>query len=95
MKILTLIITLSVSISAFSREVHVRGYFRSNGTYVQPHVRTAPDSTRSNNYGRPSSYNNYQEVHHPETRDYDHDGIPNINDMDDNNNGVLDDNENN
>lgn len=95
MKTLTLILTLSFSLGAFSREVHVSGYFRSNGTYVQPHVRTSPDSTRSNNYGRPSSYSNYQEVHHPETRDYDQDGIPNISDMDDNNNGVLDDNENN
>jgi len=95
MKTLTLLIALLFSLGAFSREVNVRGYLRSNGTYVQPHVRTAPDSTRSNNYGRPSSYSNYQEVHHPETRDYDHDGIPNINDMDDNNNGVLDDNENN
>lgn len=93
--VLLLILTLTFFTNAFSKEVHVRGYFRSNGTYVQPHVRTSPDSTRSNNYGRPSTYSNYQEVHYPETRDYDHDGIPNISDMDDNNNGVLDDNENN
>lgn len=93
--VLLLIFTLTSFTDAFSKEVHVRGHFRSNGTYVQPHVRTAPDSTRSNNYGRPSSYNSYQEVNHPETRDYDQDGILNINDMDDDNDGILDDNESN
>ena len=29
--------------------VQVRGYTRSNGTYVAPHVRTAPDGIKSNN----------------------------------------------
>lgn len=29
--------------------VPVRGHFRSNGTYVAPHYRTAPDGIRSNN----------------------------------------------
>jgi hypothetical protein len=35
----------------------VRGYYRKNGTYVQPHKRTNPDSTRSNNYSFPGNYN--------------------------------------
>ena len=95
MKVLSLIFALIVSSNVFSKEVHVRGSYRANGTYVKPYVRTSPDSTRSNNYGRPSSYNNFQEVNHPETRDFDQDGILNINDMDDNNNGILDDNESN
>ena len=30
---------------AFS-QVNVPGYYRSNGTYVQPHQRTRPDSIR-------------------------------------------------
>lgn len=27
---------------AFAGDVHVRGYFRKDGTYVAPHVRSAP-----------------------------------------------------
>jgi hypothetical protein len=34
-----------------SGDVYVRGYYRKNGTYVQPHYRTAPNSTTSDNYG--------------------------------------------
>lgn len=89
------VFVLLTSLNAFSRTVHVSGYTRSNGTYVHSYERTSPDNTRSNNFGRPSSYSNFQEVNHPETRDYDHDGIPNISDEDDNNNGILDDNESN
>ena len=33
-----------------SSDVNVRGYFRSDGTYVVPHVRTAPDGNPYNNY---------------------------------------------
>lgn len=37
----------------------VRGYTRSNGTYVQPHYRSNPDSSRFNNYSTRSNYNPY------------------------------------
>lgn len=37
--------------------VSVSGYYRSNGTYVQPYERTAPDSSPYNNYGYPGNYN--------------------------------------
>lgn len=40
-------------------DVHVRGYTRSDGTYVQPHYRTAPDSTKSNNYSTYPNVNPY------------------------------------
>jgi len=30
--------------------VHVNGYFRKNGTYVAPYVRTDPDGIKSNNF---------------------------------------------
>lgn len=46
--ILTLIITLLAG-NAMA-QVHVRGHFRSNGTYVQPHYRSAPDGIKFNNY---------------------------------------------
>lgn len=32
----------STSSGSKTGEVHVRGYYRSNGTYVQPHTRSAP-----------------------------------------------------
>lgn len=31
-------------------QVHVNGYYRENGTYVQPYERTAPDGNPYNNY---------------------------------------------
>lgn len=33
-----------------AQDVHVDGYYRSNGTYVAPHVRSAPDGNPYNNY---------------------------------------------
>lgn len=45
--------------------VTVGGYSRSNGTYVAPYVRTAPDSSRLNNYSTKGNINPYtgQEGH--------------------------------
>lgn len=51
--IMGLFIVLSVFLmTPFSAEalVSVRGYYRSNGTYVAPHFRTSPDSITSNNF---------------------------------------------
>jgi hypothetical protein len=67
-------------------QVHVRGYYTSKGTYVAPHIRSSPDSVKWNNYGRGIQSNNS-----PYARDYDRDGIPNINDFDDDNDGINDD----
>lgn len=36
--------------SAAEALVSVKGYYRSNGTYVAPHYRTSPDSSTSNNF---------------------------------------------
>jgi hypothetical protein len=36
---------------------YVRGYTRSNGTYVRGHYRTCPDSRITNNYSYPGNYN--------------------------------------
>lgn len=38
-----------LSLSCLS-QVRVRGYFRKNGTYVSPHIRTSPDGILTNNY---------------------------------------------
>lgn len=47
--LLFLIAFLFTTALCFS-QVSVRGYYRSNGTYVQPHQRTAPNYTRNDNY---------------------------------------------
>lgn len=40
-------------------QVSVRGYYRSNGTYVQAHQRTAPNYTRNDNYSTVGNTNPY------------------------------------
>lgn len=75
-----------VSVSA--KDVYVNGYYRRNGTYVRPHVRSSPDAYRWNNYG-PSR--NEDQLLNPQARDSDGDGVPNYLDRDDNNNGIPDD----
>jgi hypothetical protein len=37
------------SLSTAWADVAVRGYFRKNGTYIQPHYRSNPDSNPNNN----------------------------------------------
>lgn len=41
------------------KTTQVDGYVKSNGTYVQPHVKTAPNSTTSDNFGTKGNYNPY------------------------------------
>lgn len=40
-------------------QVHVRGYYRGDGTYVQPHVRSSPNSSRLDNYSTYPNVNPY------------------------------------
>jgi len=40
-------------------DTHVRGYTRRDGTYVQPHKRTAPNSSRRDNYSTRGNVNPY------------------------------------
>lgn len=46
------------SVAAFADQ-SVRGYYRSNGTYVQPHYRSSPNSTRNDNYSTRGNTNPY------------------------------------
>jgi hypothetical protein len=46
----------------YGQDVKVRGYTRSNGTYVAPHVRSAPDGDLSNNFGASGSRNSHANV---------------------------------
>jgi hypothetical protein len=40
-------------------DTYVNGYVRKDGTYVQPHYRTDPDSTKLNNYSTQGNVNPY------------------------------------
>ena len=58
MKAFTLFIFIIISVNAFA-QVKVRGYYRSNGTYVQPHYRSNPDGNPYNNWSFPGNTNPY------------------------------------
>lgn len=52
------LIALTVS-SAATAQTRVRGYVRSDGTYVQPHVRSAPNGTTLDNWSTQPNVNPY------------------------------------
>lgn len=60
MKIL-IIVALLLSGVASAKDVYVHGYTRSNGTYVQPHHRSAPDNNPYNNYSYTQPQPHYQQ----------------------------------
>lgn len=51
--------SLLVSAVGANADVHVRGHFRSNGTYVAPHYRSNPDGSSYNNWSYSGNYNPY------------------------------------
>lgn len=57
-KLLFLIAFLFTTALSFA-QVSIRGYYRSNGTYVQSHQRTAPNYTRDDNYSTVGNTNPY------------------------------------
>lgn len=56
---LLLLLLVATEAAAAQRTVRVRGYYRSDGTYVAPHYRTAPNSTRSDNWSTKGNVNPY------------------------------------
>ena len=57
--ILALLLAPFLSMSDANAQVRVRGYFRRDGTYVQPHVRSSPNSSPYDNYSYPGNINPY------------------------------------
>ena len=59
--ILALLITFSSAIaqSRSSTDVYVKGYTRKDGTYVQPHYRSAPNYTNRDNFSTKGNINPY------------------------------------
>jgi opacity protein-like surface antigen len=58
-KLLIALVLSIIAAGAIAADVHVDGYTRRDGTYVQPHHRTAPDSRLDNNYGSQGNMNPY------------------------------------
>jgi hypothetical protein len=59
-KVLALLLAIAAAAPALAQSsTHVQGYMRSDGTYVQPHYRSTPDSSRYNNYSAQGNYNPY------------------------------------
>lgn len=50
---------LCIATVAEARSVRVKGYFRKDGTYVAPHVRSAPNSSKLDNYSTKGNVNPY------------------------------------
>lgn len=61
LKLLSLIAALALifSASTLARDVHVKGYTKKDSTYVAPHVRTSPDSSKQNNWSAKGNVNPY------------------------------------
>lgn len=63
MKKTILVVIISLMIPIMADAARVRGHMRDTDadgvkdTYVQPHQRTSPDSSRMNNYDYPGNYN--------------------------------------
>lgn len=57
--LLSLLLGLAIFSYAEARSVGVRGHFRSNGSYVQPHYRTSPNRSRFDNWSTKGNFNPY------------------------------------
>jgi hypothetical protein len=57
--LLALMLLLGTVAPLFAEDVHVKGYYRRDGTYVQPHMRSAPDSSYNNNWSTYPNVNPY------------------------------------
>jgi len=91
MKKIFLVLAMVLLSASLAYAGYVKGYTRSDGTYVRGHYRSEPNSTKSDNYGPSQSTN---ELYNPYARDYDNDGISNMYDYDDDNDGWMDDYDN-
>ena len=54
----SLILVLALTSVVFADQ-YIQGYYRRDGTYVQPHYRSDPDRSPYNNYSYPGNINPY------------------------------------
>ena len=52
---LAVLLTAGVALA----DVYVQGYYKNNGTYVQPHYRSSPNSTTLDNWSTKGNVNPY------------------------------------
>jgi hypothetical protein len=57
LRLVALLILLFFAVTTEARSVRVKGYFRKDGTYVRPHVRTSPNSTTADNWSTKGNVN--------------------------------------
>lgn len=56
---LAIAIISSFALSADAKTRQVKGYVKKDGTYVQPHFRSAPNGTKLDNYSTKGNTNPY------------------------------------
>ncbi len=69
MKFIFAILALSISTAALA-DTHVKGYTKSDGTYVEPYTKSSPNSTTYDNYstkGNTNPYTGQQGTQNPES----------------------------
>lgn len=59
MKKIAAVLVIAIMSTPVLADEYVNGYYRQNGTYVQPHYQTAPDNTVYNNYSTRGNVNPY------------------------------------
>ena len=57
--IITVVLMSALSGFAYGNDVYVNGYTRSDGTRVEGHYRSAPNSTKSDNWSTKGNTNPY------------------------------------
>ena len=72
MRILVIgIVSFIAMMSVTLADVYVKGYTRSDGTYVAPHYRSSPDSSHNNNWSTRGNRNPYTGKRGTQPRTYD------------------------
>jgi hypothetical protein len=59
MKQVTILSIIMLLTYASFSQTYVHGYFKSNGTYVEPHYRSSPNNTKSDNWSTYGNINPY------------------------------------
>ena len=57
MKKILLVLLIAIFTTSLAFAGNVKGYYRSNGTYVQPYQRSSPNYTVRDNYSYKGNYN--------------------------------------
>ena len=58
-QIAVLSLIFGVSIQLYASSNYVNGYYKKNGTYIQGHYRSNPNSSKYDNYSTKGNYNPY------------------------------------